>query len=83
MDNQGLQQYSFTPYPELMTQDELIRYLRIPEVSKAENFANVVKNLADAHDLPCIHISRQPLYPLADIRDWVRDKAKKELGMRG
>jgi hypothetical protein len=65
------------PVPELMTEDELILYLRIPEVSKAKDYHNVVYNLKRMHDLPCIHISNQPLYPHEAIIDWIRSKTEK------
>ncbi len=65
-------------YPELMTQLELIEYLRIPEVSKAANYDNVIDNLKRFHDLPCIHISKQPLFPLEAIRHWVQQKLVRE-----
>ena len=64
------------PYPDIMTEEELIRYLRIPEVSKAKNFHNVIENLRRMHDLPSIHICRQPLYPLEAIVKWVEEKTK-------
>ena len=64
------------PYPDIMTEEELIRYLRIPEVSKAADFHNVIENLRRMHDLPSIQICRQPLYPLEAIVKWVEEKAK-------
>ena len=69
---------SFTPCPELMTEEELIRFLRIPEISKAQNHHHVIENLKRMHDLPCIHISNQPLYPLNAVRNWIDEKCKKE-----
>lgn len=65
-------------FPELMTRAELIRFLRIPEISKAGNFDNVIDNLQRMHGLPCIHIARQPLYPLIGVRRWIEDKLAKE-----
>jgi len=65
-------------YPELMTQSELIEYLRIPDVSTAGDYRNVIDNLKRFHDLPCIHISKQPLFPLQAIRHWVQEKLLKE-----
>ena len=64
--------------PELMTEAELMRFLRIPDVSHGADPHNVVENLKRFHRLPCIHISRQPLYPLAAVRRWVEDKLVKE-----
>ena len=68
-------------FPELMTEQELIRFLRIPEISKADNHNNVIANLKRIHDLPCIHICKQPLYPLTAVRRWVDEKLAKE-GLR-
>ena len=65
-------------FPELMTETELMRFLRIPDVSHGANPHNVVDNLKRFHQLPCIHISRQPLYPLAAVRRWIEDKLAKE-----
>ena len=64
--------------PELMTENELILFLRIPEISGAKNHSNVVENLKRMHNLPCIHISKQPLYPISAIRRWIEDKLLKE-----
>ena len=61
-------------YPDIMTEEELIRYLRIPEVSKAADFHNVIENLRRMHALPSIHICRQPLYPLEAVAKWVEEK---------
>ena len=64
----------FTPCPELMTEAEVIEFLRIPEVSKAADYSNVIENLKRMHDLPCIHICRQPLYPIEAVRKWIQEK---------
>ncbi len=68
----------FGPCPELLTEAELIQYLRIPLVSNAMDYRNVVNNLKRMHGLPCIHISKQPLYPLEAIRQWVHEKIDRE-----
>jgi len=65
-------------FQELMTEQELIQFLRIPLVSRANNHKNVVDNLKRMHDLPCIHICKQPLYPLVAVRRWIEEKAEKE-----
>ena len=65
-------------FPELMTETELMHFLRIPHVSAGTNPHNVVDNLKRFHQLPCIHISRQPLYPLVAVRRWVEEKLAKE-----
>ena len=67
----------FTPCPDLLTEDELIRLLRVPEVSKAKDYHNVISHLKRFHDLPCIHICRQPLYPAAAVSEWVKNRTEK------
>ena len=52
---------------ELMTEEELVVFLRIPRVSKANNYNNVIKNLKRMHDLPCIHIGRKVPRPLDKV----------------
>ena len=74
-DGQG----GFTPCPPLLTEDELICLLRIPEISKAHDHHNVIAHLKRIHDLPCIHICRQPLYPLEAISKWIQDRLEKEM----
>jgi len=59
---------------ELMTEVELITYLRIPEVSKSQDYHNVIENLKRMHDLPRIHVCGKPLYPREAIKDWIREK---------
>ena len=58
--------------PELMTESELIHFLRIPEVSHSKNYNNVVENLKWVHGLPRVHICGKPLYPRAAIREWIK-----------
>jgi hypothetical protein len=69
---------SFAPCPELMTEDEVIRFLRIPEISKSENYHNVVENLKRMHGMPRIHICGKPLYPIEAIRQWIVNKTTTE-----
>ena len=63
-------------FPDLMTESELIDFLRIPVISRATNHHNVIENLKRMHDLPCIHISKKCLYPLAAIQKWVGGQIK-------
>jgi len=65
-------------WPDLMTESELVEYLRIAEVSKAKDYGYVVDNLKRMHGLPAIHISRKSLYPLTAIRRWIDQKVEKE-----
>ena len=66
------------PFPDLLTEEELIEFLRIPEVSKSQDHHNVVENLRRRHGLPCIHICRQPLYPIEAVRKWIQEKIISE-----
>lgn len=61
-------------FSELMTEAELIEFLRIPEVSKSRDHHNVVENLKRMHQLPRIHICGKPLYPREAIKNWIRRK---------
>ena len=67
----------FAPCPMVLIEEELYRLLRITELSKAKNYHNVVVNLMRCHDLPCIHIGRQPAFPLYSIIDWIVTKSQK------
>jgi len=62
----------------LMTESELVLYLRIPEIGKAERFENVIENLRRFHDLPSISLCRQPLYPRRLIDQWIEQQAEKQ-----
>lgn len=61
-------------FPELLTEDELVQFLRLDVVSHAKNYHNVIENLKRAQDLPCIHISRKCLYPIDSVRTWIKEK---------
>ena len=61
-------------YSDLLTEKELVEFLRIPEVSKAEDYHNVIENLKRMHGLPRIHICGKPLYPIEAIRKWIEEK---------
>lgn len=57
--------------PDLLTEEELIRFLRIREVSTATDYHNVVQNLIRFRDLPRIHISKKLLFPKRAILKWL------------
>jgi len=61
-----------THVPDLLTQEELIQFLRIPQVSKSSDYSNVVKNLIRFRDLPRIKICNKLLYPKKALLDWVK-----------
>ena len=88
METQGSQNFSFPissalsdgnggymPCPELLTEAELIRLLRVPEVSKANDYSNVIANLKRMHDLPRIHLCGKTLCPTREIMKWIIEKS--------
>lgn len=66
----------FALCPDLLTEEELIIFLRIPHVSNARNYHNVIENLKRMHGLPKIHICGKPLYPREAINEWIKNKTK-------
>jgi hypothetical protein len=62
---------AWKPVPQLMTQNELIRFLRIPEISDAKHQNNVIEHLKRYRDLPRIRLCNKTLYPLNAILDWI------------
>ena len=68
---------SANSHPDLMTEVELIEYLRIPELSNAKNAHNVIENLKRARGLPVLHICNKALYPLQAVRQWVAEQTKE------
>ena len=59
------------PCPELMTEEELIVFLRIPEISGSQNYHNVVEHLKKVRGLPRIPICHRVLYPKKAVLEWV------------
>lgn len=64
----------FVPYPELLTEEELVAFLRIPEVSNAADHHNAIDHLKRMHALPRIHICGKVLYPTEAIKEWIKKK---------
>ncbi len=62
----------FVPCPTLMTEEELIRFLRIPEISNARNHRNVVENLKRKHGLPRIHLCGKTVYLADSVKQWLK-----------
>lgn len=61
--------------PDLLTIDEVVVFLRIPEVSTAKDYHNVVRNLIRFRDLPHIRISNRLLFPRQKIIEWLLNGA--------
>ena len=62
---------------ELMTESEVIQFLRIPEISNSKNYHNVIEHLKKFRGLPRIHICRKAWYPQKAILEWM----EKETGV--
>ena len=60
--------------PVVMTEGELIQFLRIPTVSNSKNYHNVVENLKRLRNLPRIHICNKTLYPKEAILRWIEQE---------
>jgi hypothetical protein len=56
---------------ELMTEAEVIHFLRIPEISNSKDYHNVIEHLKKFRGLPRLHICRKALYPKKAILEWV------------
>lgn len=56
---------------ELMTESELIQFLRIPEISSSNDYHNVIEHLKKFRGLPRIHICRKALYPRKVVLEWI------------
>jgi hypothetical protein len=66
----------FSTNPELMTEPEVIHFLRIPEISNSKDYHNVIEHLKRVRGLPRIRICRKALYPRKAILEWL----EKETG---
>jgi hypothetical protein len=51
-----------------MTEEELVRFLRIPEISNATDYRNVLRNLKRMHGLPRIHLCGKAVYLTDSVR---------------
>ena len=58
--------------PTLMTEEELIRFLRVPEISTATNHHHVIENLKRVHGLPRIHLCGKAVYPTDAVKQWLQ-----------
>ena len=62
----------FLPCPAIMTEEELIRFLRIPEISNATDYRNVIENLKRVHGLPRIHLCGKAVYLTDSVKQWLQ-----------
>lgn len=60
-----------TFFPELLTEEELVAFLRIPNVSNSKDYHNVIEHLKRLRNLPRIHICNKTLYPQKAIQRWI------------
>ena len=60
-----------TNLPDLLTTEEVIQVLRIPQLSTATDHHNVIKNLIRMRDLPRIQICNKLLFPKKAVLDWI------------
>ncbi len=63
-------------FPDLLTEAELIEYLRIPSITSATNPHNVIEHLKRFRGLPRIHICNKTLYPRRAILDWIENQTR-------
>ena len=63
----------FIPCPTLMTEEELIRFLRIPEISNAKNHRHVIENLKRRYGLPRIHLCGKTVYLTEAVKAWLEN----------
>ena len=61
----------FLPCPTVMTEEELIQFLRIPEISSATNYRHVIENLKRAHGLPRVHLCGKTVYLTDSVKQWL------------
>jgi len=59
--------------PTVMTEEELIRFLRIPEISNARSHRNVVENLKRTRGLPRIHLCGKTVYLADAVKTWLEN----------
>jgi len=66
------QDSGFAHCPTVMTEEELIQFLRIPQISNATHHRHVIENLKRNHGLPRIHLCGKTLYLTDSVKDWLR-----------
>jgi len=64
----------FSPCPTVMTEEELPRFLRIPEISTATDYRHVIENLKRVHGLPRIHLCGKAIYLTDSVKQWLQQR---------
>ena len=59
------------PCPTVMTEKELIQFLRIPEISNAADYRHVIEDLKRARGLPRIHLCGKAVYLTDSVKAWL------------
>jgi hypothetical protein len=59
--------------PTVMTEEKLILFLRIPEISNARSHRNVVQNLKRTRGLPRIHLCEKTVYLADAVKAWLEN----------
>jgi hypothetical protein len=59
--------------PTVMTEEELICFLRIPEISNAKSHRNVIENLKRTRGLPRIHLCGKTVYLTDAVKAWLEN----------
>ena len=65
---------AFVICPAVMTEEELIRFLRIPEISKTTNHHHVIENLKRRHGPPRIHLCGKAVCPTDAVKQWLQQR---------
>ena len=68
-----------TSVPDILTEQELIEFLRIHEVSTASDYHTVVNNLIRFRNLPRIQICKKLLFPKKAVLEWVEKETVKNI----
>jgi len=66
-----------SPSPDLMTEQELVQFLRIPHVTTSKDHHNVIKNLIRMRDLPRIKLCGRRLFPRQAVLEWIEKETTK------
>jgi hypothetical protein len=67
----------FGPCPTVMTEEELIRFLRIPEISGAGRHRHVIENFKRKHGLPRIHLCGRNVYLTDAVIQWLHSRVSR------